>query len=160
MITRILLAIAGTSSGRCPPPPCIQANAGGGGLFQRPFPPWRSSRRRLFWRSMPLRHAPTRGKSEPARRPSRLRATLACGPLCLTQKKCYITIKMCYGNACTFNRRLSHFLRGFCVIYARRGLLASSAHGNATWLPGIPHGRVVMPCTKAWHGQTDRCVPC
>jgi hypothetical protein len=64
--------------GSCPPIP---------GTASRPFPFWRSSRRRRFWHRMRLRHVPTRGKSEPARRPFHLRVALACGPLCLTQKK-------------------------------------------------------------------------
>jgi len=61
----------------------------------------------------------------------------------MAQKKCSITTKMCYVNACKFNGRLSRFLREFCVIYTRRGLLASSAHGSAAWLPGVHHGRFV-----------------
>ena len=40
------------------------------GTSSRPFPPWRSSHRRRFWHSMPLRHVHAIGKSEPASRPS------------------------------------------------------------------------------------------
>jgi hypothetical protein len=51
----------------------------------------------------------------------------------LALQKCSITTDMCYVNACQFNSRLTRFLRGFCVIYTRRSLLASSAHGSAAW---------------------------